>query len=95
MSNLAHLFFKFKRSEFTPMLSPTFPPYHVLGFSPKTLRLIFQKTGFRVLDIEHVNYSSVDLGAFKNAQFLKGLKSIVGLIARFFGHGVDVYGIPV
>lgn len=97
MNNIAQLYFKLQMSEFTPMLSPTTPPYHVLGFSPKTIHLVFEKTVFKVLHIEHVNYRSIDIRAFKSGHILKGLESIIGRISRFlgYGYGLDVYGIPV
>lgn len=94
MNNIGQLYFKAVRSEFTPMLSPTFSPYHVLGFSPKTINKIFQKSGFTVLEIRPVNYSVIDIESFKNKQILKGVKSIIGVISRVFRHGqgLDVYG---
>lgn len=96
MNNVAQVYFKIRLSKFTPMLAPTFPPYHVLGFSPKTIRLMLQKGGFKVICIERVNYSSIDFSAFKNGQVLKGLESVVGVIAGWLGegHGLDVYGVP-
>ena len=32
-------------------LAPTFPPYHVFGFSPKTMRLLLDKHGFDMTDL--------------------------------------------
>ncbi len=33
-------------------LSPTFPPYHVVGFCPVSLRELLRRTGFRPLRLE-------------------------------------------
>lgn len=32
-------------------LSPTFPPYHVVGFTPKSLRRALRATGFEVVEL--------------------------------------------
>lgn len=94
INRAAQLYFDVIGSGYTYMLSPTFPPYHVLGFSPRTIRAALEKTGFAVSGIDHVNYSVVDLASFGRGEVLKGLKSLVGVTARLFGrgHGLDVYG---
>jgi hypothetical protein len=33
-------------------LSPTFPPFHVVGFCPRSLRFLLSSIGFRVLTLE-------------------------------------------
>ncbi|HEY0714432.1 MAG TPA: class I SAM-dependent methyltransferase, partial [Polyangia bacterium] len=33
-------------------LAPTFPPYHVFGFNPKSLRLLLDKHDFEVIDLK-------------------------------------------
>jgi SAM-dependent methyltransferase len=38
-------------------LSPTWPPYHVFGFNPKSLRMLFEKHGF-VIEKLHVRAAS-------------------------------------
>ena len=96
VKNIAQLYFKIRMLEFTPMLAPTFAPYHVLGFSSKTIRLALGKTRFRILRVEHVNYSSINLESFKEGEVLRGLESIVSVFARLLGHGhgLDVYAVP-
>ena len=96
MNRVAQAYFKLQGSAFTEMLAPTFPPYHVLGFSPRTIQRILEKTGFRVVRIEHVNYCQVDFQAFVQGQPLKGFKGMIGSLCKLFGHGhgMDVYGVP-
>jgi 2-polyprenyl-3-methyl-5-hydroxy-6-metoxy-1,4-benzoquinol methylase len=95
MNNLAQLYLKARGSEFTQMLSPTFPPYHVLGFSARTIRAALEKTGFRVCRVEPVNYGGVDWEALRQGKILKGLNSAVAALGRPFGlgYGLDVYGV--
>ena len=38
--------------EWTMSLSPTFSPFHVVGFSPKSLRKALEMTGFEVISME-------------------------------------------
>jgi 2-polyprenyl-3-methyl-5-hydroxy-6-metoxy-1,4-benzoquinol methylase len=98
MNMIADVYIKMIRSDFTQRLSPTFPPYHVLGFSPKTVSSVFRQTGFSVIKIEHVNYCrGIDFQALKNGEILKGIKPFIGMIARLLGHGygLDVYAVPL
>lgn len=40
-------------------LSPTFPPYHVVGFSPKSLRTALSLAGFNVKELQITKYDNV------------------------------------
>jgi 2-polyprenyl-3-methyl-5-hydroxy-6-metoxy-1,4-benzoquinol methylase len=97
MNRLAQWYLKARGSEFTQMLSPTFPPYHVLGFSPRTVRAALERTGFRVARIEPVNYGGIDWTALREGKLLKAANSAVAALGRpfGFGHGLDVYGTAV
>jgi SAM-dependent methyltransferase len=38
-------------SEAVLQLSPTFPPYHVVGFTPRSIRFLLEKHGFEILSL--------------------------------------------
>ncbi len=40
-------------------LSPTWPPYHVFGFSPRSLRLLLEKHGFKMESIRIYNHLKI------------------------------------
>jgi 2-polyprenyl-3-methyl-5-hydroxy-6-metoxy-1,4-benzoquinol methylase len=40
-------------------LAPTFPPYHVWGFNPKALRMLLDKHGFELTDVQRVAYFTI------------------------------------
>jgi len=44
---VGNLYQKLKRRDWVVNLAPTFPPFHVFGFSPKSLRALLSKHGFR------------------------------------------------
>lgn len=44
---LGSLFFKLQGRKWSLNLSPTFEPYHVAGFSPRTLNFALERAGFR------------------------------------------------
>ncbi len=43
-----NLYMRARRRDWSINLSPTFPPFHVVGFSPKSLRHALNSVGFRV-----------------------------------------------
>ncbi len=45
---LAH---RLRGRQWTANLSPTFPPFHVVGFSPPTLRVAFSRAGFAACEL--------------------------------------------
>ncbi len=96
MNHVGHYYFKFRLSPFTPFLSPTFSPYHMIGFSTKSIRQAFEMTGFEVIEIRNINYTSIGEVFGGKKEFLKRIRIFLGLLARMAGHGygLDVYGVP-
>jgi SAM-dependent methyltransferase len=45
---LGNLYQRLRGRDWVVNLSPTFPPYHVFGFTPRSLRKLLQETGFQV-----------------------------------------------
>lgn len=52
IGNLAQ---RLRRRNWTINLSPTFEPYHLLGFTPRSLRYALESTGFSIYSLEHFN----------------------------------------
>lgn len=47
-----NLFMKARGRKWVVNMSPTFAPYHVVGFSPQSLKSALEKTGFRIHTLE-------------------------------------------
>lgn len=45
---IANLYFKAQRKDWVSHLSPTFEPYHIQGFTKKSIETILAKTGFKI-----------------------------------------------
>jgi SAM-dependent methyltransferase len=73
-------------------LAPTWPPYHVFGFNPKALRLLFEKHGFSLEEI-HV-HSSPEIPAQHSLK--DRLRSFVatqiGRVANITGRASNMHG---
>lgn len=51
VNRLGNIYIKSYGLDWTMSLSPTFSPYHVVGFSAKSLRFALEKTGFEVISL--------------------------------------------
>jgi SAM-dependent methyltransferase len=49
---LGNLYQRLRLRDWVVNLSPTFPPYHVFGFTPRALRALLLSTGFRVAKLK-------------------------------------------
>jgi len=49
---LGNLYQRLRGRDWVVNLSPTFPPYHVFGFSPRSLRKLLAVTGFRLIRLK-------------------------------------------
>jgi SAM-dependent methyltransferase len=66
-----------RRREWAINLSPTFPPFHVVGFCPASLGTALAKTGFSVVSLETPRWNN-------------DLPSPSGVVQRLESWGVDV-----
>lgn len=96
MNQAAYYYFKFRSSQFVPFLSPTFSPYHIIGFSHTTIQQTLEKTSFDVIDIQHINYTTIGSVFLNKEGFFVRARNLLGLMAKMLGQGfgLDVYGIP-
>ena len=57
-TRLGNIYMRARRREWAVNLSPTFPPYHVVGFCPRSLRWLLDDIGFDVVDIRTHRWSN-------------------------------------
>jgi 2-polyprenyl-3-methyl-5-hydroxy-6-metoxy-1,4-benzoquinol methylase len=51
VNRLGNIYVKSYGMDWTMSMSPTFSPFHVVGFSPKSLKYALEKTGFEIVEI--------------------------------------------
>jgi SAM-dependent methyltransferase len=76
MSRVGNAYMRLRGTDWAVNLSPTFPPYHVVGFCPSSLHELLGRVGFRPLEFQ--------LHRWKNA-----LPSAKGVFSRFERVGFD------
>jgi len=47
-----NLYMRLQRKDWVVVMAPTFPPYHVQGFNPKSLRKLLERAGFEFKKME-------------------------------------------
>ncbi len=50
-SRMGNLYLRMQRRDWVINLAPTFPPYHVQGFNPISLKRLLERAGFRVEEL--------------------------------------------
>jgi SAM-dependent methyltransferase len=85
---IGNLYMRMRGRDWAINLSPTFPPFHVVGYTPKSLRMIVEKAGFEVLEMEIPKYTNT---LPKETSVLRVLEhagmSVVQHIGAFLGKG--------
>jgi SAM-dependent methyltransferase len=76
MNRVGNAYMRVRGRDWAVNLSPTFPPYHVVGFCPMSLRQLLEGEGFRPVQFQ--------LDRWKNA-----LPSAKGVLAKFEHIGCD------
>lgn len=56
---LGNLYQRMHRRDWVVNLSPTFPPYHVFGFTPRSMRCLAKLTGFDIVELKTYAASAV------------------------------------
>jgi SAM-dependent methyltransferase len=59
MAALGNAYMRARRRDWAVNLSPTFSPYHVVGFCPTSLRYLLELTGFRAVAFELHRWNNV------------------------------------
>jgi 2-polyprenyl-3-methyl-5-hydroxy-6-metoxy-1,4-benzoquinol methylase len=88
---ITNLYFKLKGRKWVSNLSPLYSPYRMHGFAPKTLNIILQKTGFRVLKLSTCQYGISGIQMYN--PFLRLSVQVVRWFSRRFnsGEGLEAY----
>lgn len=91
MTHVANAYMRARGRDWVVNLSPTFPPFHVVGFCPRSLRHLLESTGFALVDLA-MNRWNNDLprrtgfvGAFERAGMSAALR-----IGHMLGMGAGI-----
>jgi SAM-dependent methyltransferase len=77
---LGNLYQRMLRRDWVVNLSPTFPPYHVFGFTPSALRRLLKATGFDTIRLK--TYATHAVVETRNSPVPAGLRQLVRWILR-------------
>jgi len=72
---LGNIYQRMRRRDWVVNLSPTFPPYHVFGFTPRALRRLLQVTGFQPLRLK--TYAACAIVETRNSPVPASLRQLV------------------
>jgi 2-polyprenyl-3-methyl-5-hydroxy-6-metoxy-1,4-benzoquinol methylase len=72
---LGNLYMRLRGRDWSVNLSPTFSPFHVVGFTPGSLRRVLENTSFEVAQLEQTRWRTALLQPRSATQFVeqKGL----------------------
>jgi len=83
----ANLYRRLQGRNWAQNLSPTFPPYHVVGFTPKSLRDALNSSGFRVHTLKINQYAPINLGAAPFRRVEQAASIVIQILAAKLGRG--------
>jgi SAM-dependent methyltransferase len=84
-----NMYIKSYGMDWTMSLSPTFSPFHVVGFSPKSLRFALEKIGYNVLELESENgVNGLPVNNLRQRIESVGLSTVYN-VAKFFSGEED------
>jgi SAM-dependent methyltransferase len=72
---LGNLYQRIRGRDWVVNLSPTFPPYHVFGFTPKALRCLLQVSGFESIRLK--TYATCAVVETRNSPVPAGVRQLV------------------
>lgn len=93
VSRVGNIYIKSYGKDWTMSLSPTFSPFHVVGFSPKTLRYALEKVGFEVISVEtQSGYNVLPVGGLRQKLEHAGLtlSLLLGKVSDHIGMGNEL-----
>jgi 2-polyprenyl-3-methyl-5-hydroxy-6-metoxy-1,4-benzoquinol methylase len=83
----ANLYRRLQGRNWAQNLSPTFPPYHVVGFTPKSLYYALDSTGFRIHTLKVNQYAPINLGSGLLRQVERAASIVVQILGAKLGRG--------
>jgi 2-polyprenyl-3-methyl-5-hydroxy-6-metoxy-1,4-benzoquinol methylase len=93
VNRLGNIYIKSYGKDWTMSLSPTFSPYHVVGFSPKSLQFALEKTGFELIEMTtHSGTNVLPVKGFRQKIESIGLTAslLIGKISDKIGMGNEI-----
>ncbi|MDP2270215.1 MAG: methyltransferase domain-containing protein [Archangium sp.] len=83
-----NLYFKTQGKPWAMNLSPTFPPFHVIGFSPQSLRFGLEQAGLEVVALETVlGYNDMEKATTLRGRVESAALSAILRTAQVIGQG--------
>ncbi len=85
---LGNLYMRLLGKGWVVVMAPTFPPYHVQGFNPNSIRRLLKRAGFRVVDIEIAGGVCEQQGAYSVRKKLEfSAAKLINRVGRALGMG--------
>jgi SAM-dependent methyltransferase len=82
---LGNLYMRTRGKDWLVVLAPTFPPYHVQGFNPKSLRMLVEKAGFSTEKMELFGDVSSQTG---ESTLRKKIENNAAIFLNWFGRTI-------
>lgn len=84
-----NLYMKLRRKSWVVVMAPTFPPYHVQGFNPKSIGKIVKSSGFRLDSLEIVGEVCEQTGQLTiRKKFENKLAGSINKIGKMLNRGL-------
>jgi len=83
----ANLYRRLQGRNWAQNLSPTFSPYHVVGFTPKSLCDALNGSGFRIHTLKINQYAPINLGSGLLRQIERAASIVIQTLAAKLGRG--------
>ena len=85
-----NFYHKIKGRDWTINLSPTFPPFHVVGFNPKSIRRLIESVGLKIESLELALYNTTlpESATKTERTAMKLIQRVGSILGRGDGIGV-------
>jgi SAM-dependent methyltransferase len=91
MTRIGNAYLRLQRKDWAVNLSPTFPPFHVVGFCPASLNRLLDRTGFRIIDLRLHRWNVLLPPAEKIRAKIEGVGlNLVLSVGQFMGMGAGL-----
>jgi 2-polyprenyl-3-methyl-5-hydroxy-6-metoxy-1,4-benzoquinol methylase len=87
---MGDIYYKMTGSNKTTHLSPTFPSYQIYGFSKKSIKMILEMTGFRIVKIQArggIDRTESCVSGNVKDMILRSIRKIITVAADLFNNG--------
>ena len=89
---IGNLYMRAQARDWVVNLAPTFPPYHVQGFNPASLRHLLKRVGFQVMEFSVAGTTSPPTGKTSLRKRVEyGGAQLVNWLGNRLGAGIYIY----